>query len=180
MVARLSPDKGHDNLILAFSKLPMEYKKKMMIIFVGEDEGGQKKKLKALITDLSLENKVVFLDYVDIDSKKIILSLDLLLSLTKSYEGFGLSIAEAMNVGTPVLATSVGGVNEFFNNECGKLIKIGKIEDIKNSLIDFCDNKKNWDNKAQFAKKKIEKYFNSEIMGTNYMNHFISQFDKMK
>ena len=180
MVARLSPDKGHDNLILAFSKLPMEYKKKMMIIFVGEDEGGQKKKLKALITDLSLENKVVFLDYVDIDSKKIILSLDLLLSLTKSYEGFGLSIAEAMNVGTPVLATSVGGVNEFFNNECGKLIKIGKIEDIKNSLIDFYDNKKDWDNKAQFAKKKIEKYFNSEIMGTNYMNHFISQFDKMK
>jgi len=180
MVTRLSPDKGHDNLILAFSKLPTEYKKKMMIIFVGEDERGQKKKLKALIADLNLENKVLFLDYVDIDSKKIILSLDLLLSLTKSYEGFGLSIAEAMSVGTPVLATDVGGVNEFFNNECGKLIKFGKIEDIKNSLIDFYDNKKDWDNKAQFAKKKIEKYFNSEIMGTNYMNHFISQFDEVK
>ena len=72
------------------------------------------------------------------------MSLDLLLSLTKSYEGFGLSIAEAMSVGTPVLATDVGGVNEFFNNECGKLIKFAKVEDIKNSLMDFCDNKKDF------------------------------------
>ena len=34
MVSRLRPDKGQDNLILAFSKLPMEYKKKMMIVKV--------------------------------------------------------------------------------------------------------------------------------------------------
>ena len=180
MVSRLSPDKGQDNLILAFSKLPMEYKKKMMIIFAGEDERGQKKKLKALITDLNLESKIQFLDYVDINSNKIILSLDLLLSLTKNYEGFGLSIAEAMSVGTPVLATDVGGVNEFFNNDCGKLIKFSKIEDIKSSLIDFCDNKEDWDNKAQLAKNKIEKYFNSEIMGANYMNHFISRCGEIK
>ena len=180
MVTRLSPDKGHDNLILAFSKLPPEYKKKMTIIFVGEDERGQRKRLEELIMDSNLKDKILFLDYVDIDSKKIILSLDLLLSLTKSYEGFGLSIAEAMSVGTPVLATDVGGVNEFFNNECGKLIKFAKVEDIKNSLMDFCDNKKDWDNRAQFAKEKIEKYFNSETMGTNYMNHFIKKFYEMK
>ena len=28
MVSRLSPDKGHEDLIKAFSKLPFEYKKK--------------------------------------------------------------------------------------------------------------------------------------------------------
>ena len=46
MVSRLSPDKGHEDLIRAFSKLPFEYKKKMVMIFVGEDERGQKRKLK--------------------------------------------------------------------------------------------------------------------------------------
>ena len=85
-----------------------------------------------------------------------------------------------MSVGIPVLATDVGGVNEFFNNECGKLIKLSNIEEIKKALIDFCDNKKAWDKKAQLAKNKIEKYFNSEIMGTNYMNHFISRFRDIK
>ena len=45
---------------------------------------------------------------------------------------------------------------------------------IKNSLIDFCDNKKDWEKKAQIAKDRIEKYFNSEIMGNNYINHLSS------
>ena len=180
MISRLSPDKGHESLIKAFSKLPLEYQKKMIVVIVGEDERGQKSKLKNLVANLNLGNKIKFLDYVDLDSKKIILSLDLLLSLTKSYEGFGLSIAEAMSVGIPVLATDVGGVHEFFNNKCGKLIKLSNIEEIRKALIDFCDNKKDWDNKAQLAKNKIEKYFNSEIMGTNYMNHFISRFEEIK
>jgi glycosyltransferase involved in cell wall biosynthesis len=180
MVSRLSTEKGHDDLLLAFSQLPSNYQKKMIIIIVGEDEDGQKEKLINLATKLNLENKIKFLDYVDIDSKKIILSLDLLISLTKNYEGFGLSIAEAMSVGTPILATDVGGVNEFFSNELGKLIKHGKTEDIKNSLIDFCDNKSNWVNKANLAKNKIEKQHNSEIMGANYMNHFILKSKEIK
>ena len=152
----------------------------MSIIIIGEDENGQKKKLKNLATNLNLENKIEFMDYVDIDSRQIILSLDLFLSLTRSYEGFGLSIAEAMSVGTPILATDVGAVSEFFNNDCGKLIKPNQIEKIKDLLIDFCDHRKDWENKAQMAKDRIEKYFNSEIMGTNYMNHLSSKFTEIK
>ena len=180
MVSRLSPDKGHEDLIKAFSLLPPEYIKKMDIFFVGEDERGHKSKLKILIQDLKLNNKIKFLDYVDLDSRKIILSLDLFISVTKKFEGFGLSIAEAMSVGVPVLASNVGAVNEFFGNDCGKLINPGKIEEIKSSLIDFCDNKKIWDNKAQIAKKKIEEYFNAEIMGNKYMSHFISKLEKVR
>ena len=136
----------------------------MILIIVGEDEGGQKAKLKNLAIDLNLKNKIEFLGYVDLDSKKIMLSLDLFLSLTKSYEGFGLSIAEAMSVGTPILATNVGAVGEFFNSNCGKLIRSNQIESIKNSLIDFCDNRQEWENRAEVAKDRIEKYFNAEIM----------------
>tara|TARA_B100000700_G_C15027660_1_gene849023 strand:+ start:1304 stop:2533 length:1230 start_codon:yes stop_codon:yes gene_type:complete len=178
MVSRLSPDKGHENLILAFSKLSPEYQKKMIVLIVGENEGNQKNKLKKLVENLGLENRIEFLDYVDIDSKKIILSLDLFLSLTISFEGFGLSIAEAMSVGTPTLATDVGAVTEFFDNECGKLIRFSKIEDIKNSLVDFCDNKKVWDTKAQFAKNKIEKHFNADKMGIDYLNHLNLKFNQ--
>ena len=180
MVSRLTPDKGHDDLIKAFFRLSPDYQKKMIIIIIGEDERGQKERLKKLAQNLKLENKIKFLNYIDIDSKKIILSLDLLVSLTKTYEGFGLSVAEAMSVGTSILATNVGGINEFFNNECGKLIEPEKIDDIKNSLVDFCEKKNSWDRKANFAKNKIEKYFNADIMGNNYMNHFDSQLIKIK
>ena len=140
----------------------------------------KKKKLKNLIVNLNLDNKIEFLDYVDMDSKKIILSFDLILSLTKKYEGFGLSIAEAMSVGTPILATNVGGVKEFFNSNCGQLIRPGGIEEIKNSLMNFCDYKKDWDDKAKTAKVRIEKYFNAEIMGDNYMKHLSLKLTEAK
>ena len=85
-----------------------------------------------------------------------------------------------MSVGIPILATDVGAVSEFFNNDCGKLIKPNQIEKIKDSLIDFCDHRQVWENKAIIAKEKIEKYFNSEIMGNNYMNHLSEKFTEIK
>ena len=79
-----------------------------------------------------------------------------------------------------MIATDVGGVSEFFNNDCGKLIKPSQIEDIKSSLEDFCENKKEWDNKAKIAKNRIEKYFSSEIMGENYIKHLTSKLIEAK
>ena len=175
MVSRLSEDKGHEDLIKAFSSIPLVYQKKLLIIIVGEDYKNQKKKLQQIINNLNLKDKVRFLDYVNLDSKKIILSLDLFLSLTRNFEGFGLSVAEAMSVGTPVLATDVGAVNEFLNEDCGQLIKPKNIEGIKSALINFCDNKKIWDSKAQVAKSRIEKNFSADEMGKKYIDYFESQ-----
>ena len=47
----------------------------------------------------------------------ILKKIDLLISLTKDFEGFGLSLAEALSVKTPVLSTRVGGVTEFLNKK---------------------------------------------------------------
>ena len=82
-----------------------------------------------------------------------------------------------MSVGTPVLVTDVGGVNELVTNDCGKLIRYGQIKAIKDSLIDFCDHKEDWDHKAQIAKDRIEKYFTSEIMGNHYMSYLSSKLN---
>ena len=37
-----------------------------------------------------------------------------------------------------------------------ELIEPEKIEDIRNSLVDFCEKKNSWDRKANFAKNKID------------------------
>ena len=97
----------------------------------------------------------------------------MLLSLTRTFEGFGLSIVEAMSVGTPVLATRVGAITEYLNQDNSKLIDASNIEQITNALNDFVTNKTTWDNKAEIAKNAIMKNFTSEIMAKNYLNHFI-------
>ena len=55
-----------------------------------------------------------------------------------------------------------------------------EIEEIKNSLMNFCDHKENWDDKAKIAKARIEKYFNAEIMGDNYMKHLSLKLSEAK
>ena len=58
-------------------------------------------------------------------------NLDLTLSLTKDFEGFGYSIAESLYVETPVIATSVGGVKEL-NNKVANIIKSGDRGQLQN------------------------------------------------
>ena len=57
------------------------------------------------------------------DSRKIISNYDLLLSPTRDFEGFGLSIAESLSVGVPVISTKVGGVLDYLNNKNSILVK---------------------------------------------------------
>ena len=50
--------------------------------------------------------------------KALIAGADALLSLHRA-EGFGLTVAEAMALGTPVVATAATGVTDFFDESCG-------------------------------------------------------------
>ena len=130
-------------------------------------------KLKKLIFSENLQNYFIITGYVDCESISIISKLDLLISLTKTFEGFGLSIAEAMSIGTPVLATKVGAVTEYLNQDNSTLIEANNIDQITNALNDFVINKALWDTRAEFSKNTIMKKFTSEIMAKNYLNHFI-------
>ena len=178
MLSRITPNKGQNDLIESFSKLEWKIQKKIKIYLIGNGKKFYKLELKKKIHNLKLEKKIFIFDYINLDSSKIISSFDLFISLTKDYEGFGLSIAEAMNVKTPIIATNVGAVNEFFNNNCGRLIEPNNSQQLKNSLKDFVNNKGKWFKKAEFAKKTINKNFSDYVMSKNYFNHFAKYFKK--
>ena len=111
------------------------------------------------------------------DSRKILSSFDLFFSLTKTYEGFGLSLAEAMSAGTPVVSTNVGAINEFFDENCGKIIKPGDISEISNAISDFYVNRENWIKKAAYARQKINDNFSDYKMSEGYKNYLLSKFN---
>ncbi len=110
--------------------------------------------------------------YIHEDSFKILKKLDLLISLTKDFEGFGLSLAEALSVKTPVLATKVGGVMEFLNNKNSKLIKPNNKNELKLALLNFVKNKSAWKQRSKVGKTLIDKSFSSKKMAKNYKNFF--------
>ena len=98
--------------------------------------------------------------------------MDLLLSLTKDFEGFGLSVAESFLANTPVLATKVGGITEFLNDKNSILIKPNNQKELKLSLIKFVKNPMKYKKKSMVGKKIIYEKFNSEKMAQNFKFFF--------
>ena len=104
-------------------------------------------KLNKLILEKKLKKYFKIINFINNESYTILKNLDLTLSLTKDFEGFGYSIAKQMYVETPVIATSVGGVKEYLNNKVANIIKSGDRESVTKLLRDFLSNENSWKKK---------------------------------
>lgn len=172
MMSRLVQNKGHEILLESLKKLPYKNLKKFVFDIIGEGSERYKAKLQKLIKESKLCNYVKIQGFKTGNSQNIISKYDLFISLTKDYEGFGLSIAEAMSSNVPVIATNVGAVSEFCNNENSTLIKPNSAKDLTKSLNDFIKKKIEFKKKSKKAQDEIHMYFNNELMGKKYFQFF--------
>lgn len=78
-------------------------------------------------------------------------------------ESFGLTIAEAMTTGLPIIATNVGGISELVDN-CGILISTKNEKLLANAIIELRDNSQLRTKLGQQGKERIKKYFLLELM----------------
>ena len=102
-VARLDKQKGHCYLLQAAARIP-----DAMFVFVGD--GPERLSLETQAKELGLSDRVVLLGYRH-DVIDLLDSCDLFV-LPSLYEGFPLSILEAMSAGKPVIATAIAGNDE--------------------------------------------------------------------
>jgi len=64
-----------------------------------------------------------------------------LLVLPSSEEGFGRVLLEAMDVGTPVIGTRVGGIPEIIEHGVnGLLVDYGDVDNLKRSIAEILNN----------------------------------------
>ena len=171
IVGRIQPYKGHEDIIFGLSRLPQDVRNKLKLLIIGTGNFAYVEKLKKMIDSLALNKSVHFLGYVDGPSELIIEQLDLLIMGTRTFEGFGLTIPEAMIVGTPVMATSVGAVPEFVSQEYISLIEPGRTDQIAFQLLDFYENTLLWDMRSKKGIQYIADNFSVSIMIDRYYNH---------
>lgn len=172
MLSRIEKYKGHEDMIDGISILTPNVKKNFLVYFIGKGEKKFINHLKKKIIQKGLNNQVIFLDYINADSRLILKNLDLLVSLTRDFESFGYSLAESMLVGTPVLTTDAGGISEYLNNNNSYLIKPKDTKQLSKSLVDFYYNRHLWKKRAKVGKSLIKKKFNSNIMSKNFLYLF--------
>lgn len=126
MVARLSEQKDHVSLLKA-----LNISKNIHVDFIGG--GPLEEKLIEFSNDLKVKDRVNFLGAHDSIISKLI-DYDIFI-LTSNYEGFPISIIEAMMSGLPTIASNVGGISEAIdNNENGYLVERGDFKSIAKSI----------------------------------------------
>lgn len=117
IVSRITPGKGHDDVIEAVSLLK-DKNLNFKIVIVGSasaDEIDYEEKLKERIRTLDLEKYFIFTGFRK-DIPELLASFDIFLFPSRA-EAFGLSLVEAMAAGLPAIACFSDGVKDIAVND---------------------------------------------------------------
>lgn len=131
-VGTLEPRKNLVNLLIAYSKLPEDVKKRAMLLIAGGTGWGGIN-LESTITNLNLAHYTRLLGYVDEPTLAALYAHAKFLVMPSLYEGFGLPLVEAMAYGIPVLTSNNSSMKEVAGN-AGILVDPLNIESIKDGL----------------------------------------------
>jgi glycosyltransferase involved in cell wall biosynthesis len=158
MVGRLERYKGQEDLILALGEMPPDRLAKIVAVFVGGGEAGEIERLKSIAIKTGVASQVRFAGYIEGSASMLMRQFDLLAMLTKDFEGFGLTVAEAMRVGTPVLVTAVGAVPEFVSQETALMVPPEAPDEVAESLLHVMENGEEARQRADRALLHISKF----------------------
>ena len=135
-VGRLTRQKGIDTFLATAARISEELPNARFVI---AGDGELRDELQRMVRELGLEQRVSFLGYRQ-DMLNVIGGLDIMLYLSR-WEPFANTLLEAMAVGTPVVATDVGGNAEaIVEGESGRLVPSESADAAANAAIDLIRN----------------------------------------
>jgi glycosyltransferase involved in cell wall biosynthesis len=160
MVSKLWEGKGHTTLIHAFEGLKQEIPEAVLVI-VGE--GYLRDQLSDLVDRLGLKGSVLFTGF-QMDVRRIIATFDVAV-LPSFFEGMGRVLLEAMAMGKPVVASSVGGIPDLVHHgKNGLLVTPGSVSELKSGLLTLIRNKALAKEMGKEGRKRISEEFSAGRM----------------
>jgi len=131
-------------------------------------DGPDRRKLEDIIIRKKMENNLIVVGKSN-NVYKYYEKADLLLQTSK-YEGFGMTIIEAMSCGVPVVSFHNYGPDEIIRNGTdGFLINKYDIDEFSKKIINILNNKKLW-KRMSYAAKKRSKDFELSISTKKFIN----------
>ena len=148
-LARIIRRKGHDTVIKCLPSLIKKFPNIQYVI-----AGPRRKKdtyldeLKFLAKELSVENHIVFVDYIpDKDLNEIYSRSQVYVMVSRTYndigdsEGFGITFLEANACGCPVIGSTEGGIPDAVeNNKNGLLVPADDIKSLTKAINKFLED----------------------------------------
>ena len=140
------PHKNHIKLLEALAILKEKYSFEKRLIMTGIAQNNFKNVTDS-IEILDLGNQVAFLHFVPFDDLPIIYNLATMMVFPSLFEGFGIPLLEAMNVGLPIVSSDrtsipevVGDAGVYFNPDSAedmaeKIYHLWRNNNLKESLV---------------------------------------------
>jgi len=131
-MARLHPEKGHEYLFRALPRILREAARPVKLLLAGV--GSAEPQYRDCVARLGIRDAVEFLGFRQ-DAPALIAASDVLV-LPSVAEAFGLVLAEAIYLGTPVVASRVGGIPEIVRDgEDGILVPPGDPDALADAIL---------------------------------------------
>jgi glycosyltransferase involved in cell wall biosynthesis len=133
-VSRLAPEKGIGYLLRASVEVIAQMPRALIVII---GDGRSREELEALVTELGIEERVLFLGFMEHrEALRAMMLFDMFALTPVSGESFGIALAEAMMLEKPVVAANIGGVSEVVSdNETGIIVRAKDTQGITNALL---------------------------------------------
>jgi len=106
-VGTLQPRKNLPVLIEAYAKLPAKTRSEVKLVLAGGKGHNYDERIDFAVEDYSLQSDVTFTGFVDEADKPALFKASAVFCNPSLYEGFGITILEAMTLGVPVVASDI-------------------------------------------------------------------------
>ena len=163
-VARLSAEKDFPTLLRAVA-IAIQQVPDLQLKLVGD--GAERTMLEGLTRELGITSCVEFLGERT-DVPKLLTQAGFFVSSSLT-EGISLTLLEAMAVGLPVVATSVGGNSEIVaDGLTGQLVPPADPAALATAIVTMCRNAADWPTLGQAGRARVAQHFEVHRMVSDY------------
>lgn len=172
-VGRLHPEKGYEHLFRAMPLVRERTDRPLVLLVVGA--GPFEHDFRAQVERLGCVREVRFLGHRK-DAPSLMAAADLFV-LPSVAEAFGIALAEALYVGTPVVATRVGGIPEIVDDGVdGVLVQPADSAALAAAIADLLNDPAERTRMAGAGREKVSTRFSFETMVREYESIYEAAF----
>jgi glycosyltransferase involved in cell wall biosynthesis len=165
-VGRLVDLKGHSVLLEAMRKVADENPAAVLVII---GDGPNRNSLKRKAEDLGIAPRIRWLGEQSQQRVFELLSIMDVFVTPSFYEGFGLTAAEAMSAGLPVVASDVDGLREVVGHDVtGLLVPPGNASAFAHAILTILHNPKTARAMGRAGKERVKRCFSYETFAQSY------------
>lgn len=157
-IAGFRPEKGHINLIKAFSYLPDN----SYLMLAGD--GKTRSEAESIVAAMGLSDRVFFLGNLS-DVRPLLAASSITVLASTAVETFSIAMLESMAMKVPMLASDIGGLSEAIRpGKTGYLVAPGNISELAASLEKMSGDPQAVVDMGDSARKLVESEFSTQAM----------------